>query len=360
MKMAMELQFIMGTLLVGVLFGFILQRGRFCMVSAFRDPMVMGEYRLLKAVAIALAVQMVGFLVLVGVGAIPGLNPKPFNVVANVVGGLAFGVGAAFAGGCASGTTYRVGEGMVGSFVALGGLAIFGVATATAGGLLNDIKVYLNDPAWTYSVADGGPLLNNNNLTLANVFGPDMWIHITVVIIIVALIALVIFWHTKKKTDYAVKKPDSWFDAIFRKGWNFWVTGIAIGAVGIIAFAVNYWAGKLYPLGITGGWNSALTILAYDLSAMNVFTWIVIGAVVGAAIAALIAKEFKWRAPKARTLLKQFMGGSLMGVGAAIAGGCNIGHGLSGVPMLSIGSIVTFGCIAGGILLVSYFLFMRD
>ena len=96
------------------------------------------------------------------------------------------------------------------------------------------------------------------------------------------------------------------------------------------------------------------------IDAMNVFTWIVIGAVLGAAIAAIIAKEFKWRAPNAKTLLKQFMGGGLMGFGAAVAGGCNIGHGLSGVPMLSIGSIVTFGCIAGGIILVSYFLFMRD
>ncbi|TFF85605.1 MAG: YeeE/YedE family protein, partial [Promethearchaeota archaeon] len=40
----MQIVYIVGTLLVGVLFGFILQRGRFCMVSAFRDPLVMKEY----------------------------------------------------------------------------------------------------------------------------------------------------------------------------------------------------------------------------------------------------------------------------------------------------------------------------
>ncbi len=362
----METAFIMGTLLVGVLFGFVLQRGRFCMVSAFRDPMVVKDHRLLKAVLIALAVQMIGFIVLVYVNAIPGLNPKGFNYVANIAGGLVFGIGAAFAGGCASGTSYRIGEGMVGSFVALGGLAIFGVATANANGLLSEIKGFLTDSTFSVGGINGDlQKTGNTSLTLANIFGPDAWSHITIVIVIVALIAVFVIWHTKKKTDYKVKKPDNIGRAIFKDGWNFWVTGIAIGIVGIIAFAVNWWGGtstssKPYPLGITGGWNSCFNIFSDGLASMNVFTWIVIGVVIGAAVAAVIAGEFKLRAPKAGTLLKQFMGGGLMGFGAAVAGGCNIGHGLSGVPMLSIGSIVTLACIAIGIVVTSYFLFMRD
>jgi hypothetical protein len=168
-----------------------------------------------------------------------------------------------------------------------------------------------------------------------------------------------IFWHTKKKTDYKLEKPDNWKDAIFKTGWNFWITGIAIGIVGCIAFAVNYWAGKKYPLGITGGWNNVLQVFTESV-ASNWFMWIVIGAVIGAAIAAIIAGEFKFRSPGAKTLIKQFIGGALMGFGAAVAGGCNIGHGLSGVPMLSIGSILTLACIVLAILIMSYFLYMRD
>ncbi len=353
-----QLPYILGTLIVGLLFGFVLQRGRFCMVSAFRDPIVMKEYRLLKAVAIAIGVEMIGFLILVAVGAIPGLNPKPFNPAANIIGGFIFGIGAAFAGGCASGTTYRIGEGMVGSFVAMGGLAIFGVATAA--GIFGDFKVVLNQ--WSYPVADGGSLLANNNMTLANIIGPSPIIHIVLVIVICAVIGIVIWWHTTKKTDYKVEMPENLADSIFKKGWNFWVTGIAIGIIGIIAFAVNFWAGTNYPLGITGGWNSALSVITGGVSSTNpnVFFWIVIGIVIGAAISAVIAGEFKLRSPGPETLLKQFGGGAAMGIGAAIAGGCNIGHGLSGVPMLSIGSIITLGFIVLGIWLVSYFLFMRD
>jgi len=41
-------------------------------------------------------------------------------------------------------------------------------------------------------------------------------------------------------------------------------------------------------------------------------------------------------------------GGLLMGAGAAVSGGCNLGHSMVGVPLLSLGSIVaTLAIIAG-------------
>jgi len=42
-------------------------------------------------------------------------------------------------------------------------------------------------------------------------------------------------------------------------------------------------------------------------------------------------------------------GGFVMGVGAAIAGGCNLGHSLVGVPLLSLASIVTTASIVAGV-----------
>ena len=40
-----------------------------------------------------------------------------------------------------------------------------------------------------------------------------------------------------------------------------------------------------------------------------------------------------------------------MGVGAGIAGGCNLGHSMVGVPLLSMGSILTTIAIAAGVFL---------
>lgn len=65
-------------LIIGAIFGFILQRGRFCMNSAFRDIILLKEFKLAKAVAVSLVVLMVGFAIFALSGVI-GLTPKPFK-----------------------------------------------------------------------------------------------------------------------------------------------------------------------------------------------------------------------------------------------------------------------------------------
>lgn len=61
---------ILSGLVVGMLFGFALQRGRFCMNSAFRDILLLKEYTLLKAVIVALIVSMLGFHAMASLGII--------------------------------------------------------------------------------------------------------------------------------------------------------------------------------------------------------------------------------------------------------------------------------------------------
>lgn len=337
-------------LVVGIIFGFVLQRGRFCMNSAFRDIILMKEYTLLKAVALAIIVQMIGFHLMATMEYIQ-LYPKTLYWGAMIVGGFIFGVGMVLAAGCASGTTYRVGEGMMGSFVALLGLMIGGVVTA--GGALNELKLYLQptEGALKAITADNpGPLVGNENLTLANVFGLDPWIFVAIIAIVMLA---VLIW---KREGEETKGEGTLYERIFKMGWNWWVTGIAIGVVGIIAFL----ALKTYALGISGGWFGFLNALVTgDPDELNWFTFLVIGVVIGAAIAAVIAGEFKLRAPDARRLLQQFIGGLIMGVGAVIGTACNIGHILSGIPQLALSSILGGIFIILGCWVTAYIMFMR-
>lgn len=114
---------ILSGLLVGVLFGFVLQRGRFCMNSAFRDIILGQDFTLFKALAAAILVEMIGFSILALAGVIT-LAPKPLMWGANIAGGFIFGIGMVLAGGCASGITYRAGEGMVGALMAILGFGL--------------------------------------------------------------------------------------------------------------------------------------------------------------------------------------------------------------------------------------------
>lgn len=108
----------------GIAFGFTLQKARFCFTASVRDIFLTGRTRLTKAVLITLAMTSIGFWAMM-YGAFQRGNPVPgMGFVAplglhTVVGAFVFGVGMALAGGCASGTLVRVGEGFTMQMIAL-------------------------------------------------------------------------------------------------------------------------------------------------------------------------------------------------------------------------------------------------
>jgi uncharacterized membrane protein YedE/YeeE len=325
---------VMTGLFVGLLFGYILQRGRFCMNSAFRDAILLKDNVLLKTVFVALLVEMVGFAILDGAGAI-AINPKPFWWGANLLGSFIFGIGMVLAGGCASGVTYRFGEGMVGAMTAVVGLAAAGYFTAA--GFLKDFKSNLQ-AATTISSSDG------TAITLHGLLGMDY----TVLAIIIVLVAAVA-WFLIARSNKDEYEADP--------GWGWVNTGILIGFVGILAFPLSASAGRNYPLGITAGWINIVQVI-FKGATFNWLGLMIIGVVVGGLIAALISKEFKFRVPKPLVLLQTFAGGLLMGFGAVTSGGCNIGHLLSGIPQLSLGSILAGISIFLGAWAASYVIFV--
>ena len=102
--------------LTGTIFGFVLQRSRFCFTASMRDPYLTGSTTVTRAVLIALAITSIGFTAIkYGYFAnglpIPGQSYIAPISVATGVGAFMFGIGMVIAGGCASGTLMRVGEG---------------------------------------------------------------------------------------------------------------------------------------------------------------------------------------------------------------------------------------------------------
>ena len=83
---------------VGVGFGYALQRGRFCMNTAFRDVFLIRDGTLLRAWALALLIQMAGVHALAGLGWFQ-MGMAPFWWQASLLGGFVFGWGMALSGG---------------------------------------------------------------------------------------------------------------------------------------------------------------------------------------------------------------------------------------------------------------------
>lgn len=104
--------------ITGIAFGVILQRGRFCFTASMRDPYLTGGTTLTRAVIIAIGLTTIGFTAIkYGYHAaglpIPGMGYVAPISIATVIGAFLFGIGMVIAGGCASGTLMRVGEGFL-------------------------------------------------------------------------------------------------------------------------------------------------------------------------------------------------------------------------------------------------------
>lgn len=104
----------------GFAIGFVMHRSRLCFARSIREPFMTAEGTMTKAVILALAVAMPLAALLFRAKVIDAYVAIPATFwIGSLVGGLIFGFGMVFAGGCASGALWRMGEGHLKLWVAM-------------------------------------------------------------------------------------------------------------------------------------------------------------------------------------------------------------------------------------------------
>ena len=310
-------------LLVGAALGLVLQRGRFCITGAFRDLWVSHSPRWFIAFLLAIAVQALGVALLTALGVIAPEVPR-LSVIATVLGSFLFGAGMVLAGGCATGTYYRAGEGLVGSWFALAAYALS--AAAAKSGVLAPVTQHLRR-AWTTGLT-----------TLPAAVGLPDWVG-AIVLGVVAVFAV----HAQLRRESA-RRPAMALPAqrtgvsrlLFERAWNPLTTGVLVGIVAVIAWPASWASGRHDGLGITTPSSNLVGLLVTgDRSCLDWGVLLVVGILVGSYLAARASGEFRVRVPSAQVIQRSIVGGVLMGVGAAWAGGCSIGNALVQTSLLS-------------------------
>ena len=218
---------------------------------------------------------------------------------------------------------------MVASIIAFVGFGL-GVSMANVGAL-NPLQARLRA-----SVVPGpeGPA------TLANLLGVSPW-----VVIVPAVLSL--GWWLRRAPRTAS-----------RGGWGWPVAGAAIGLIGVVAWPLSELTGRAYGLSITEpAFNLFQFLLRGEVRFLNWAAFMWLGIPLGAFLAARRAGEFAWRGPAPLRLLQALGGGTVMGVGGGIAGGCNIGHSLTGLPLLAMSSLTATAGIVAGVWTASFILF---
>lgn len=122
--------------LAGLAMGFVLHRSRICFARALREPFMTAEGDMTKAIILALALAIaVGSLLFQKKVIDPYVAIPATFWIGSLSGGFIFGVGMIFAGGCASGALWRMGEGHLKLWVA-------GFFFAWAGSVFSGIVKY--------------------------------------------------------------------------------------------------------------------------------------------------------------------------------------------------------------------------
>ncbi len=311
--------FYVSAAIAGAAFGYVIQRGGFCLMRALANLFLMGDTAMARAYVLALLVAMASVQALSATGLVE-FPIRPFHWMSNCIGGLVFGVGMVLAGGCSGSTWYRVGEGAVGAWVILLGFAMG--ATTVRLGSLSPLRAALQVP--TITIGNAPP-------TLATALGVSPWL------VIAALWVVGGIWLVRARAQSQHGK------------WPWHVTGAAVG----VLIAVGWWASTVgeRPVGLTFAVNTG-ELLTYPLVGFpNRVNWSMVMLVaipVGAFAAAWPSGDFRWKLPPGWSLVKIFSGGLLMGGSAILAEGCNITQGLTNGSTLALGSLVTLASMLLG------------
>jgi len=418
----------------GVIYGVLLQYGRFCMASAIRDLFAIKVPRMAVGVMIATAL----FSITAGLVTVSGystFHPHPLGWHI-IVGGLVFGFGMIFTGGCASGSLYKCGEGNIASMLVLLSIsfsqALFvdmgswsnrfapssWVESATEKGMPESLTV--ND-GW-FDTFTAGYVWDLSGSTVAqSVASGNTWIDVFVGnallgAILPTIVLLILLYMTTFRKGYirrnkiespAFKDHLTGFWSMMTASKNTALAGLGLGvfaglqmwATGALREHYNIFNfGELLKnMGYTEGLSVQETVFdpgywyittqeaqlggwVMDKVGMdvmdNIFFGLMngipnplinapllmsVGIIAGAAILALTRHEFKWKVPNMETAVFAIVGGALMGIGARLGMGCNVGAFFAAVTNGDMtGWIFLVGMLGGGLLGVKVFTMWVD
>ncbi len=322
--------------LVGLAAGVILYHAAFGFTAAWRELAISGRSAGLRAQMLMLATTVLIFTPLISMGEIGGISLRgsvaPINV-AVIIGAFMFGIGMQLGGGCASGTLFTAGGGNARMLITL--------AAFIAGSLLG---------SWHWPVWQNAPGFAPTALSRS--FGV-----IGGIIISFALFAAVYLcaaaWEKRKHGELESTLSAS-SPSLMRGPWPLLAGALALAAVNVatlllagrpwgVTAAFALWGAKF--IGIFGFdvssweyWARPGSLAALNNSILQDTTSVMnIGIMLGALLAAGLAGRFapSFRIP-GKSIAAAIIGGLLLGYGARIAFGCNIGAYFGGISSTSL------------------------
>ncbi|MDH3667758.1 MAG: YeeE/YedE family protein [Paracoccaceae bacterium] len=315
--------------------GFALYHAAFGFTAAWRRLVRERRGAGLRAQMILLGLTSLVTYPLIGFEDLTGWNMYPVILpmgLMTAIGAFTFGVGMQLGGGCASGTLFTVGGGSTRMVLTL----IFFV--------LGSVIATAHIPDFWAQLPKTTGIPNIPGTSLVNEFGVLGGLAVLLGLLAgIGMLSAMI-----ERRAHGALEPPRVTNSLIHGNWSLAAGAVALAIVGIGSFLLfqrpwgvtagfALWGAKIFDAaGIPvadwtywQGWRKGqleASVFANRTSVMN------FGIVFGAMAAASLAGRFSplWRL-SARDVLTAAIGGLLMGYGARLAGGCNIGAFLGGI-----------------------------
>jgi uncharacterized protein len=323
-------------LLIGFAYGAVGLLSGFCLLSGLRGWWADGDSRLIRTFALALGVAIAATQLLaagniVDLGKSIYLQPS-FSAPLMFVGGLLFGYGMVLSNGCGSRALVLLGRGNLRSFVVVIVLGIS--AQMTLKGLIAPGRIAV------LQATQGAPKSVSLPALLSTLGLSETFARMAAASVIAGALIIFAFAH-----------------APFKRAWGQIAAGIAVGLLVTAGwFATGFLgADDFNPAPVTSLTFIApiadtvqYAMLSTGLS-LNFGITMVAGVFAGSLVTALVSRRFHWEGfTSPRHMLRSIGGAALMGAGGAMAYGCSIGQGLTGLSTLALASFVAVAGILLG------------
>lgn len=290
-------------LILGLGYGFVFYKARLCFASAFY-----GKRELMRGILLGLILASLGSTVVMALG-LNRVVTVPFGLH-TLLGSALFGFALPFAGGCMTGTLYRLGGGQSKSLATFLGLLLGNALGA----------------AYMWRLTE--PMLNWG----WRIYLPDVIGLVPAVALNLALLGF-LYWRLRRGPERMARIPvRAWLTA----EWPAWMGGAALALLFIVQFAYHSALTVQLPLARFSLWVGGLlgfpikdlawaNFWGLRIPALDAGFLLDVGLIFGAMIGALVMNEFGYfRAWNVRHALVGFLGGLVMGIAVWLAIGCNV------------------------------------
>ncbi len=330
--------------IIGIALGAVVQRTNFCAMGAVSDLVVFRNWNRLRAWFLAMAVAIVGTQTLawaemIDLGESIYLGSR-LTWAAAILGGLLFGIGMVFAGGCGNRNLVRCGAGDLRSLVVV---LVMGLSAGmTLYGLVAYLRVEFND-ATAIELADHGLASQGLPDVVAAALDTNVEsVNLILALVVALAIAAFCFASAAFRRSPRNILGGLLVGALVVAGW--WATGVLAYddfepvSLGSLTFIAPVGDGVLYLMTFTG------SSISFGIAVVG-------GVILGAFLAAKVSGSFHLQGFANKSdLERNLVGALLMGFGGVMALGCTIGQGITGLSTLAVGSFLALAAIiAGGV-----------